>query len=171
MAGDDLLGTLGSIVGIGVGSIELELVKNHFVAGETIHGRLKLALARSTEAKRLVVGLRGTRDRTTVVRDSRGHRSQRRETETVYEFEQQLDGKRSYQTDGYDVHLAIPIDAVAGRLQTPEGTLGDVLRVVSSLVDVGPRPVVWHVYAFLDIPWKANVKRQIQITVSPAKSA
>jgi hypothetical protein len=169
MAADDFLGTLGSIVGIGVGSLELQLVKTQLVAGETVHGRLKLALTRSTEAKRLVVGLRGTRERTTVVRDARGHRSQRRETETVYEFEQPLDGKRSYQTEAYDVHLAIPIDAVLPRAQMPDGTLGDVLRVVSSFVDVGPRPVVWHVFAYLDIPWKANVKQQLQISVSPAK--
>jgi hypothetical protein len=169
MAGDDFLGTLGSIVGIGVGSLELQLVKNHFVAGETVHGRLKLALSRSTEAKRLVVGIRGTRERITSVRDSRGQRSERRETETVYEFEQQLDGKRNYQADGYDLHLAIPADAVAAKAQLPEGTLGDVLRVVSSFVDVGPRPVVWHVFAYLDIPWKANVKQQVQISVQPAR--
>src|SRR5690348_15531541 len=108
---DDFLGTLGSIVGIGVGAIELQLIKNHFIAGETIHGRVKLALTRATEAKRLVVGIRGTRERLTVVRDARGGRSQRRETETVYEFEHQLDGKRNYQSDAYDLHLPIPIDA------------------------------------------------------------
>ena len=166
---DDFLGTLGSIVGIGVGAIELQLIKNHFVAGETVHGRVKLALTRSTEAKRLMVGLRGTRERVTVVRDSRGQRSQRRESETVYEFEQQLDGKRNYQTDAYDLHLPIPIDAVAPAAKLPDGTLGDVLRVASSLLDVGPRPVVWHLYAYLDIPWKANVKQQLQISVAPAR--
>ncbi len=162
---DDFLGTLGSIVEIGVGSLELQLVKNEFTAGETVHGRVKLALTRPTEAKRLMVGVRGTRDRVTHVRDSRGHSSQRRETETVYEFEQQLDGKRTYQSDGYDLHLPIPPDAVGPKLQPPEGKLGDVLRIVSSLVDVGPRPVVWHVFAYLDIPWKANVKQQLQISV------
>ena len=161
---DDFLGTLGSIVGIGVGNLELLLMKNSFVAGETIHGRVKLALTRSTEAKRLVVGLRGTREKVTVVRDSRGGTSKRRETETVYEFEQQLDGKRNYQTDAYDLHLPIPPDAVRA-VKPPEGTLGDVLRVVSAFVDVGPRPITWQVYAFLDIPWKANIKQQTQIAV------
>jgi hypothetical protein len=165
MAGDDFLSSLGSIVGIGVGSMELMLVKNAFTAGETIHGRLKLALMRPTDAKRLVVGLRGTRERLTTVRDSRGHKTQERQTETVYEFEQQLDGKRSYQGEAYDVHLPIPADAVPARVAPPDGKLGDVFRLVSNFVDLGPRPIVWHVYAVLDIPWKANVRQQAQISV------
>jgi hypothetical protein len=114
-----------------------------------------------------MVGVRGTRDRLTTVRDSRGHKSERRETETVYEFEQQLDGKRTYQSEAYDVHLPIPPDAVGARLQPPDGKLGDVLRIVSAFVDVGPRPIVWHVFAYLDIPWKANVKRETQISIHP----
>ena len=40
-----------------------------------------------------------------------------------------------------------------------------MLRIVSTFVDVGPRPITWHVYAILDIPWKANVKQQVQISV------
>jgi len=167
---DDFLGTLGSIVGIGVGSMDLQLVKTGFVAGDTVHGRLVLKLSRPTDAARLVVGIRGTRDRLTTVRDARGNRSQQRETETIYEFEQQLDGKRSYQSQAYDLHLSIPPDAVGPKLAAPDGKLGDVLRVVSAFADVagvGPRPVVWYVYAILDIPWKANVKQQTQITVQP----
>jgi hypothetical protein len=169
MASDDSIwGSLGSIVGIGVGSMELQLIKTGFTAGETIHGRLKLGLTRSTEAKRLMVGLRGTRERITTVRDSRGHKTQERQTETVYEFEQQLDGKRAnYQHDAYDLHLPIPADAVAPKIQPPEGKLGDVLRIVSTFVDVGPRPITWHVFAYLDIPWKANVRQQVQISVQP----
>ncbi len=168
---DDFFAELGSIVGIGVGSLELMLVKNAFAAGETIHGRLQLKLARATEAKRLMVGLRGTRDRLSTVRDARGHRSQERFTDTIFEFEQQLDGPRSnYLADAYDLHLPIPADAVAPAMKPPEGTLGDVLRVVSQvaqLVDAGPRPIVWHLHAYLDIPWKVNVKQAVQITVQP----
>jgi len=169
---DDFFASLGSIVGIGVGSMELQLVKTGYVAGETIHGRLKLGLSRPTDAARLVVGLRGTRERLSMVRDSRGQRSQQRETETIYEFEQQLDGKRSYHSDAYDLHLAIPPDAVGVKMAPPQGTLGDVLRVVSAVADVagvGARPVVWQVYAILDIPWKANVKQHVQITVQPPR--
>ncbi len=167
---DDFFSSLGSIVGIGVGSMELQLVKTGFVAGDTIHGRVKLGLSRPTDAARLVVGLRGTRDRMTMGRDARGDRVQQRETEKIYEFEHQLDGKRSYHSDAFDLHLAIPADATGVKMKAPEGTLGDVLRVMSAVADVagvGARPVVWHVYAFLDIPWKANVKQQIQITVQP----
>lgn len=171
MANDDILSELGSIVGIGVGSIEVMLVKQSFTVGETIHGRLQCKLSRPTEADKLVIGFRGTRDRMSTVRDAYGVKRQERSTDTIYEFEQQLDGKRkNYQSDAYDFHLPIPPDAVQGPLRPPEGALGDVLRVVStisSLMDAGPRPIVWQVYAILHIPWKVNVKHYVQISVAP----
>lgn len=171
MAADDILSELGSIVGIGVGSMELMLVKNVLKAGETLHGRLQLKLARPTEAKRLVVGLRATRDRMSTFRDVHGQRRQQLDTDVVFDFEQQLDGARkNYQNDAYDIHLPIPPDAVAQPMKPPEGTLGDILRVasaVSSMLDVGPRPIVWRVHAYLDIPWKVNIKQSVQVSVQP----
>lgn len=163
---DNLWRSLGSIVGIGVGSMDLLLVRANVRPGDTVHGRLVLKLSEPTEAKRLVVGVEATETRERLISDGRGGRTRANETRTLHRFEQQLDGKRSYQADAYDLHLPIPPDAVRA-VKAPEGTLGDVLRVVSAFVDVGPRPITWQVYAFLDIPWKANIKQQTQIAVQP----
>jgi hypothetical protein len=160
--GDDLLGALGSIVGIGVGSMELQLVKRSFVPGEMVHGRLSLKLKNKTEAKRLVAVVEATEERTSFVADGRGGRMRRTETVTIHRFEQELDGKRSYHNESYDLHLPLPSKA---KVEMPAGTLGDVARFVSAVAQVMSKPVSWRVHAFLDIPWKANVKASVDIVL------
>ncbi len=156
---NDWLADLGSIVGIGVGSIELMLVRNQFSHGDTIHGRVQLALSQPTEGKALTAVVEATRRRS--VSRSDGTRST--ETATVYRFEQQLDGKRVYRNEAYDLHLPI---APKTKLELPEGTLGDVVRFVSAVRDVVAEPITWRVSVFLDIPWKVNVKAHADIAVS-----
>jgi hypothetical protein len=159
---EDFLGTLGSIVGIGVGSMELQLIKRAFKPGETVHGRLQLKLKNKTEAKRLVAVVEATEERTSWVSDGRGGRQKRRETVTVHRFEQQLDGKRTYFDEAYDLHLPLPAKSP---VEMPSGTLGEVARFVSVVVDVMRNPIAWRVHVFLDVPWKANIKTHADITL------
>jgi hypothetical protein len=159
---EDFLGTLGSIVGIGVGSVELQLVKRVFQPGDTVHGRVALKLKNKTEAKRLVAVVEGTEERTSYVSDGRGGRIRRSETVTVHRFEQELDGKRTYHQEAYDLHLPLPAKA---EVALPGGTLGDVARFVTAVAQVMRNPVTWRVHVFLDIPWKANVKAHADIAL------
>lgn len=154
--------TVGSIVGIGVGTLTVDLLRTGFVAGETVQGRVVLALKAEVEAKRLVAVLEATRKRTAWVDDGRGGRTQRTESTTVHRFEQQLAGAGTYLDGGYPLALPLPADATA---HLPAGTLGDVARVVSAVGQALNGPLSWRVHAFLDIPWKANVKGQVDIAV------
>jgi hypothetical protein len=151
---DDILGTLGSIVGIGVGKLDLQLVSNAVPAGATLHGRVFLHLTRKTEASRLVCGLEATEDRVT----PRGT-----ERHEVHRFEQQLDGKRTYFDEAYDLHLPVPAQAAAPVL--PSGLLGDVARLVTAVQSSRRTPVRWRVFAFLDVPWKANIRGSVDILI------
>jgi hypothetical protein len=165
--------SLGSIVGIGVGSIELMLVKHAFRPGETVHGRLLLKLEEPVEAKRLVIGVHATEERERWTTDARGQKVRERETRTRYRVERQLEGKRSFRGDAWDFHLPLPgpkpsagpdfrWSPGATELPAPEGFLGDVVRLVAAVA----RPQLdWRVYAFLDIPWKTNLKAGADITV------
>jgi hypothetical protein len=155
----DWLSNLGSVVGIGVGSMDLMLVRNSFQPGDTIHGRVQLKLTNPTEAKALVAIVEASRRRS--VRRSDGTRTT--ETTSVYRFEQQLDGKRTYKGEAYDLHLPI---APKTKLELPEGTLGDVVRFVSAVRDVVAEPITWRVSVYLDIPWKVNVKAHQDISVA-----
>jgi hypothetical protein len=164
---DGFLGKLGAIVGIGVGAIELELVRSDFRPGDSIDGRLTLKLDKPTEAKRLVVGVRAIEKRTTRGKDADGRPTTQTENVTFFQVEQPLDGKRTYRGDSWDIHLKLPSDVLGKETALPGGTLGDVVRVVSALTGSRRAPLHWTVFAFLEIPWKANVKASRDITVSP----
>ena len=152
---EGILKTLGSIVGIGVGSLDLMLIKHAFQPGETVHGRLVLNLEEPVEAKRLVVGVHATEERWTT--NTQGQRE--RETRPRYRVERQRAGKGICRGGGYDFQLPLP---GAPDAQRPDGILADVVRLVAAVA----RPQLdWRVYAFLDIPWKANVKAGADITV------
>jgi hypothetical protein len=163
-----LLESLGSIVGIGVGSMDLMLVKTTLQPGETVHGRLMLKLARKTEARRLVVGIEATRERRARRFDPRGHEISSHETETVWKMEQVLEGERAYLDEGYDLHLPIAADALGASLELPDslGKLGDVMRAVSSIARAVAPPVTWRVFACLEVPWKANIRQHADIVVN-----
>jgi hypothetical protein len=152
--------SIGSIVGIGVGSIDLMLVKHAFRPGETIQGRLLLKLEEPVDAKRLVVGVHATEERERWVTDARGQKVRERETRTRFRVERELSGKGLFRNDAWDFHLPLPGSA---EIPAPEGLLGDVVRLVAAVA----RPQLeWRVYAFLDIPWKANVKAGTDISVA-----
>jgi len=155
---------LGAIVGIGVGDIDLQLTKHSFKLGDEVHGRLTLRLKDPVDGKRLVVGVRATQERERTRRAHDGSRERVTETVDVHKFEMELDGKRRYQGEAYDVHLPLPADG-APRVDEIGGTLGELARAVSAVIQATRAPVNWSVYAFLEIPWKANVKKSVPIVV------
>jgi hypothetical protein len=95
--------------------------------------------------------------------DGRGGRTRSTETTVVHTFEQQLDGKRTYLDEGYDLHLPLP--AAPERVELPDGVLGDVARFVRAVSGSGAPSLRWRVYAVLDIPWKANVRGAADLVV------
>jgi hypothetical protein len=50
----------------------------------------------------------------------------------------------------------------------PEGLLGDIARAASFLSGETRFPLEWEVFAYIDIPWRLNVKKNVAITVSEA---
>jgi len=158
----DFLKKLGSVVGIGVGSIELLLVKRDFAPGDTIHGRLVLKLSERTEARKLMVAVEATEEHTSLTSDGRGGRVRSTSTKTLHHFEQQLDGKRLYLDEAYDFHLPLP---QGPEIALPGGVLGDVARFVTAVAAATRRPPSWRVVATLDVPWKANVTTRADIVL------
>jgi hypothetical protein len=159
---DDILGSIGSVFGIGVGKVEVQLIKTAVRGGETLHGRVLLKLARKTEAKRLVCGLEATQEKSTWVSNGRGGSDRRTEHATLYHAEVELDGKRTYFDEAYDLHLAVPAQP---KLEMPQGFLGDVAKFIN-VVQGAKAPVHWRVFAFLDVPWKANIRGGVDITLA-----
>lgn len=167
---DSFLRGLGAIVGIGVGSIEMTLERQRFTFGEVVRGRLALKLSEPIEARRLVAVIEATEKRTRWTRNHEGDRVKETETVTLYEFEHQLGGAGAYLDQHYDLALPLPAPQRRPSVSLPEGPLGDALQaaaVVHQLFRGAAREIpAWRVHAYLDIPWKRNVKTGVDIVVS-----
>jgi hypothetical protein len=157
---------LRKVAGIGVGKVKVELEGHDFHPGDTIRGKVTVALDEDTDAKRLVVGLGGSRKKVSYSKGSDGRPTQSTHDETVYELERELDGERSYRTGEYPFELVVPTDATSRPEITTEGIVGDVARVVGAIASSGRTSITWRVFAFLDIPWKRNVKAAVDVSVT-----
>lgn len=161
----DLHHGLKKTAGIGVGTLQIALDRFDFRPGDTVAGKVKLELTEAMDAERLVVRLIGTRERVSYEKNATGRQSQTKHTETLCDIERELDGARSYLDQDYRFELAIPSDLDKGAKITQDGVLGDVARVVQSVVSAHHMPAAWRVEVTLDVPWKRNVSKKVDITV------
>jgi hypothetical protein len=151
------------VAGIKVGSITIEPTRSSYELGDTIRGIVKLQLTEPIPAKRLVVALRATRKRYVVQRGSDGRSGPVQRSETLVEHEVELGGERSYDsgTQQFTIHVPARIDA---KLDL-DGVIGDALRAAQALRSMTESPIHWTLTAFLDIPWKRNLSKQIDLSV------
>lgn len=156
---------LKKTAGIGVGTMNLALDRFDFRPGDTITGTVKLALEEPMEAKNLTVRLTGSRERVGYERDASGKQTQTKHTETLCDMERELAGARSYHRDSYSFELTIPSDIDKPIEVDSGGILGDVARVVQSVAQGRSLPASWRIVAKLDIPWKRNLEKKVDITV------
>ena len=159
-------------VGVGVGELKLDLEKLHYHPSDSVLGKLNLNLSEATDAKRLVVGLRGSRQKTSYSKGAGGKQSQDTHDELVHEFEIELAGEQAFEAGVYDFELHIPTDAIEVKPEIrADGLLGDVARVVTSIATSGTSSVSWQVFAFLDIPWKRNLNHKVDIAVTDVRTS
>jgi len=156
---------LKKAAGIGVGNIALALDRYEFRPGDSVTGRVTLGLAEPIEAKRIVVSLTGTADRVSYEKDASGRRRQSRHSETLCQVERELDGARTYRNESYTFSLMIPTEAGPASSRPDDGVLGDVARVINAVANASLLPTSWRVVAWLDIPWKRNIKTHVDIQV------
>jgi hypothetical protein len=148
------------VLAIGVGELQIKLKKVDFELGDVIHGLVKVRLTEKLEAKRLVVGIEA-RQRTVGLNDGTVSYSNGK----VWKFEKELSGEGKYLKRAKKFELKIPSDLERAG-PTPDNMLGDVAQVLSFLSPNKRFPLEWHVFAFLDRPWKFNVKAKVPITVT-----
>lgn len=154
-------------VGIGVGSVHLDLHRFDFHPGDTIRGTLRIELTEDTPAKRVVVALIATRRRTRYEKRSSGGSGQTIYTEQLYALERKLAGAGTYKVGHYPFELVVPSDAVHGNPEIrSDGWIGDVARVVSSIASATQGAITWRLVGFVDVPWRRNVKTTVDLSVT-----
>ncbi|MBI2893830.1 MAG: hypothetical protein HYY06_09780 [Deltaproteobacteria bacterium] len=152
------------VTGLGRGSVKLELDQPKAAPGDSIRGRVVLALTEPVEAKKLFVTLQARQKMVTVQRTDRG-RSVGTSHVTVYELERELDGAKQYLNGTFPFELTVPADALLLRPATPSSPLGEVARTIASAVSPSAGPIEWQIVAALEIPWGRNLTGEVDIAV------
>ena len=153
----------GTVVGIGIGTMSIRLVRTVHEPGDIVRGRLQMTLPEPLEARRLVVGIRARQRYYEIRRDAHGNRRREQRERDVYSFESELDGAHAYSSEGFDFRLGVP----GRRAPTmPSGLLGDVATVLGALKNTRREPLRWSIYGFLDRPWKVNLKCSVALNVA-----
>jgi len=151
------------VAGIGVGTIALEPSRSSYELGDTIRGTVTLELTEPIPAKRLVVALRATRKRYVMQRGSDGRTAPVQRSETIVDHEVELGGQHTYESGVRQ--FTVPIPARIDAKVEVDGLIGDVLRGAQALRSMTESPIHWTLTAFLDIPWKRNLSKQIDLSV------
>ncbi len=145
------------------GKMEITTDKMTYSFGETVKGKVILAMDGPKSAKALKLEFNAFQD--VPVTDQKGKRSRR--TKTVHTFKTDLDGEHEYAgTKEYDFELKIPAQQ---ELKLPEGTLGQVAGVAIAAAQMSgmiPGQVKWYVKASLDISGGKDASKQIQLNVA-----
>jgi len=152
-------------LGIGLGTLEIQLDRFSFVPGEKITGRLSFKLKEPTAARGVVVGVRARQRVIERNRSSQGTSTSYR-NDVVWKFERNLAGEDVYTDGSFPFELVIASDVFHDRVDPPPGTLGDIARVVSFLSPSKRMPLEWEVYGHVDLPWKVNVSKKVSIVVT-----
>jgi hypothetical protein len=148
-----LLKGFGAYVGLGVGTIDIQLVRNNVRFGECVDGRVQLKLRQALEGEKLAVGIRCTQQ----VAGTATEAALVTTPTTIYDFCEILDGPCMYRDQGYDVHFRVPTS-----VRTTDGDWGDPADAWMGRLASAPR---WSVYACLHMPWKRNLKASVDLSV------
>jgi hypothetical protein len=150
-----------TVTGVGRGSVKLVLDSTRAAPGGELRGKVVLDLNEPVTAKRLVVELRASQR----IVDARGGvRAIAATTTTIYKFEHEVGGNRSYSKEELPFTLAVPADT-GNRPSAPAGRIGDVARAVSSVVAPTAGPIEWRVIATLIVPFGRDLDHGVDVTV------
>jgi len=141
----------------------LKLENFNFFPGEKIKGIVSINLKKPLQARKLQVGLYGVRRER--YRGSNGKTETR--TTTVYDFVIPLGQEGEYQKGDYSFEIPIPNDILMiGTRQRPEGKLGVVADIASTLSGQRYSPIEWFVKSNLDLAMKFDVSKEQKIVIA-----
>jgi hypothetical protein len=145
--------------GFGKGKVDVALEKFNFSPGEMIKGKATLELKKIVKARGFKVRLLGERKSRHF--DSKGSHDS---VETVYDFEEQLDGPKEYSgTSTYNFEVKVPSDIASA--PNVGGIAGTLIKSAQMLTGITPNTVQWHILVYLDVPLGFDVSKKIQITI------
>jgi hypothetical protein len=163
--GSTLKQTTKQVTGLGRGSVRLELERTKLAPGDTLRGKLVLALSEPIDAKALVVSLRA-HQRTVELETRNGAPTPVSTRTEIYSFDHQLGGAQSYDSRTLSFELVIPPDALDKQAPAASHPIADAVRSVASVLSPKAGPVEWSVTAKLTIAWGRDLTNDVDIVVA-----
>lgn len=165
VVGKEIAETSKQVTGIGRGTVRLELDRTKAAPGDTLKGRIVLALPEAVEAKRLVVSLRASQRMVEMRRQGRGTTPMSTRTE-IFHFDCEVGGAKAYTSDSFAFELLVPFDAMDKTAPAGSHPIADAVRQVASVLQPSAGPVEWSVRAALEIAWGRDLAHEVDIVVS-----
>jgi 2',3'-cyclic-nucleotide 2'-phosphodiesterase (5'-nucleotidase family) len=161
----------------GKGKINIAIQRTNYAPGDIISGDVALTLKRPVKAREVNISLIGEHKTTQTTPRGGGtmggggtSMSTTTKTVRIYDFKQQLDGEKEY-SEGreYRFEIKIPADILGIGPQTPEGALGQALKVAQTVATftgaIPRRRLQWYLLAKLDIPGGLDISKKVDITI------
>jgi len=149
--------------GFGKGKIEIQVPKFNFSPGETIDGNVILTLDKPMKAKGVTIELIGTKKSSSLNMSKGRHSSSKT---TIFNFKQPLDGEKEYSASElkYKFQIKIPNDVLTQQAFGAD-IAGTLIKSAQILTGTSSR-INWYLIARLDIPWKIDVSKKLQINIA-----
>lgn len=164
------------------GKIDIAIQKTNYAPGDTISGNVALTLKKPVQAREVSISLIGEQITTgggsTTSRGRSwgggtmggGGMSTQTNIVPIYDFKQPLDSEREYsQGREYRFEIKIPADILGMRPQTPEGKLGQALKVAQTVATItgaiSTQRIKWYLLAKLDIPGGLDISKKVDVTI------
>ena len=149
------------VAGIGVGEIAIK-TNGPAYRGETLRGTVTLTLPEPIDAKRLVLALRAKRTRIPV-ENLRNEQATPLQFEDVFDIAVDVAGEQTFQSGSYFFAIDVPDEVPEEEVG---GLIGDALKAARALKAMTQTELRWRLVAWLEIPWKRNLKKEVAIAVN-----
>lgn len=152
-------------------TIDLVLEKYQYRVDEKIVGKVVLMLDEPTKSPKLSVKLIMTETvkKMNIPSLKQISVSSSRDTARTYSFDLTLGGEQEYVSREYPFEMIIPVEAYPKGLQPVQestgGFLGSAIGLLSKLSPLGQSIYTYAVEARLDVPWKFDLTKKVDITI------
>jgi len=145
------------------GKINITLDKYQYSPGDSIKGKIELAIKKPIKSKKLEVGLVGTK-KTTQRRMSHGRHSTQRRSQKIFDFKLPIHQEKEYapSQSSHDFEIKIPRNLLDS--SAPSG-VGKIIVGTLSALSGRHSSIKWHVVANLDIPG-FDISKRIQVNIA-----
>jgi len=164
--GTTLKQTTKQVTGLGRGTVRLELDRTKAAPGETLRGRVTLALIEDVDARRLIVSLHA-HQRTIEIQRRDGQRISVSNRSEIFRLDHELAGAKRYTSETLAFSIPVPPDALDKRAAPGSHPVADAIRSVASVMGPTVGPIEWSVSARLEIWWGRDLTHDVDIVVAP----